>query len=164
MSAHCQVYSTLKKLPDGAKAQIGIVKNIFQMDPYHYLNPLDHIMAGEISCRFIIICCDVFSGCLLCLYCEWLSLCSLILFFVCDFSASSSSNLVFFSLSTLAFFSPLIPVLLLVHLLVLLSLLLLLLVLLLSCSLVFQVRSTIPSTNRLSNSFERVTSTFSFLE
>ena len=38
MLAHVRVYETLKAMPGGDKAEIGLVKNIFQFDPYQRWN------------------------------------------------------------------------------------------------------------------------------
>src|SRR5262249_40421379 len=45
LEAHVAVYRALKKLPDGEKSRIGILKNIFQLDPYDAANPLDQLGA-----------------------------------------------------------------------------------------------------------------------
>jgi beta-glucosidase len=45
MHAHTEVYETLKKRTGGADARIGIVKNIFQIDPYRRWSPLDWWLA-----------------------------------------------------------------------------------------------------------------------
>ncbi len=45
MHAHTEVYETLKKRTGGAQARIGIVKNIFQIDPYRRWSPLDWWLA-----------------------------------------------------------------------------------------------------------------------
>ena len=44
--SHVRVYQALKALPGGDRAQIGLVKSLFQFDPYHRWNPLDHLGAG----------------------------------------------------------------------------------------------------------------------
>lgn len=42
MKSHVQIYERIKSLPDGDKAQIGIVKNMMQMDALGKYNILDH--------------------------------------------------------------------------------------------------------------------------
>ncbi len=44
MKAHVQVYNRIKSLPDGEKTQIGLVKNMMQMDPLGEWNILDNLM------------------------------------------------------------------------------------------------------------------------
>ena len=39
MRSHCRVYAALKAMPGGENAQIGLVKNIFQFDPWRRWNP-----------------------------------------------------------------------------------------------------------------------------
>ena len=46
--SHTQVYHHLKSLPNGDKVQIGLVKNIFQFDPWSRWNPLHWYI-----CRFM---------------------------------------------------------------------------------------------------------------
>lgn len=41
LKAHVATYRMAKNNPDTASAQIGILKNIFQLDPYNAYNPLD---------------------------------------------------------------------------------------------------------------------------
>ena len=45
LEAHVAVYQALKELPGGQQSKIGILKNIYQLDPYDAANPLDHIGA-----------------------------------------------------------------------------------------------------------------------
>lgn len=45
LEAHVQTYHTLKMLPGGSASRIGILKNIYQLDPWNYYNPLDHLAA-----------------------------------------------------------------------------------------------------------------------
>ena len=45
LEAHVAVYQALKELPGGKQSKIGILKNIYQLDPYDAANPLDHIGA-----------------------------------------------------------------------------------------------------------------------
>lgn len=47
LEAHVLVYQAFKALPNGAQSRVGILKNIFQLDPWNYLNPLDHL-----ACKF----------------------------------------------------------------------------------------------------------------
>jgi len=44
MKAHVQVYQKLKSLPNGQKAQIGLVKNMMQMDAMGKYNIMDHFI------------------------------------------------------------------------------------------------------------------------
>ncbi len=44
MKAHVQVYQRIKSLPEGQHAQIGIVKNMMQMDAYSTYNLFDHLI------------------------------------------------------------------------------------------------------------------------
>jgi beta-glucosidase len=46
LEAHVHVYQTLKARPGGMESKIGILKNTFQIDPWDYCNPLDHIGAA----------------------------------------------------------------------------------------------------------------------
>lgn len=44
LEAHVAVYRAIKALPEiGSKSQVGILKNILQLDPWNVLNPLDHL-------------------------------------------------------------------------------------------------------------------------
>jgi beta-glucosidase len=43
LQAHVQTYQTLKALPSGKQARIGITHNIYQVDPYHWFSPFQHI-------------------------------------------------------------------------------------------------------------------------
>jgi len=43
LNAHVMVYKTLKSMPGGKKAQIGITKYIYQLEPWNKWNPLDHL-------------------------------------------------------------------------------------------------------------------------
>lgn len=43
LEAHVAVYRALKALPSGKESRIGILKNIFQLDPYDAANPLDQL-------------------------------------------------------------------------------------------------------------------------
>jgi len=45
LEAHVRVYQSLKKQPNGDKVQIGLVKNIFQFDPYRSWHLIDNILA-----------------------------------------------------------------------------------------------------------------------
>ncbi|MEC7984212.1 MAG: family 1 glycosylhydrolase, partial [Myxococcota bacterium] len=47
MRSHVQVYHTLKSMENGGRVRIGLVKNIFQFDPYHRWN-----LAHTMLCRF----------------------------------------------------------------------------------------------------------------
>jgi len=59
-AAHVQMVAAIKALPGGADAQVGLVKNIFQMDPWQRWNPihwllcrvLDHVY-NESILRFL---------------------------------------------------------------------------------------------------------------
>ena len=44
MKSHVQIYNKLKQLPGGKEAQIGIVKNMMQMDAKGKYNILDHVI------------------------------------------------------------------------------------------------------------------------
>ncbi len=46
--SHTRVYVALKALPGGDTARIGLVKSLFQFDPYHRWNPVDWV--GARSC------------------------------------------------------------------------------------------------------------------
>lgn len=48
MRSHTKVYHHLKALPNGQDVQIGLVKNIFQFDPWHRWNPIHWYI-----CRFM---------------------------------------------------------------------------------------------------------------
>ncbi len=52
LEAHVQVYEALKKLPGGDKAQIGLVKNIFQFDPQRRWNFFDWMLARRFNYLF----------------------------------------------------------------------------------------------------------------
>jgi beta-glucosidase len=52
LEAHTQVYRALKKLPGGEKAQIGLVKNIFQFDPYRRWNFFDWLLSRQFNDLF----------------------------------------------------------------------------------------------------------------
>jgi beta-glucosidase len=41
LAAHVRVYHALKALPGGDRAEIGLVKNVFQFDPFRRWHPLD---------------------------------------------------------------------------------------------------------------------------
>ena len=43
LQAHVQVYQALKKMDGGPQSRIGILKNIYQLDPWDYCNPLHHL-------------------------------------------------------------------------------------------------------------------------
>lgn len=44
LEAHVAVYQAIKALPEiGSKSQVGILKNIFQLDAWDACNPLDHL-------------------------------------------------------------------------------------------------------------------------
>ncbi len=45
LEAHVQVYQALKKLPGGATARIGILHNMYQIDPWNRWNPFDILYA-----------------------------------------------------------------------------------------------------------------------
>lgn len=45
LEAHVAVYRALKALPGGEKSKIGILKNIYQLDPWDAANPLDQLGA-----------------------------------------------------------------------------------------------------------------------
>lgn len=47
LEAHVAVYRALKELPGGKESRIGILKNIFQLDPYDAANPLE-----KLACYF----------------------------------------------------------------------------------------------------------------
>jgi beta-glucosidase len=47
LEAHTQVYQALKPMPGGDKAQIGLVKNIFQLDPYRRWRLLDWLLSRQ---------------------------------------------------------------------------------------------------------------------
>ena len=51
MKAHVEVYRALKKMPGGDRAQIGIVHNIVQFEPYHTVpcNPLNWVESSVTS-------------------------------------------------------------------------------------------------------------------
>ncbi|CAF1620824.1 unnamed protein product, partial [Didymodactylos carnosus] len=47
LEAHVRIYDNIKKISSSSsKHQIGIVKDIFQFEPYNPLNPLDHYLAS----------------------------------------------------------------------------------------------------------------------
>jgi len=52
LAAHTEVYQALKKLPGGDKAKIGLVKNIFQFDPYRRWNFFDWMLARRFNYLF----------------------------------------------------------------------------------------------------------------
>lgn len=52
LEAHTQVYLALKRLPGGEKAQIGLVKNIFQFDPNRRWNFLDWLISRKLNDLF----------------------------------------------------------------------------------------------------------------
>jgi len=52
LEAHTKVYQALKDLPNGGKAQIGLVKNIFQFDPYHRWNFFDWLISRQFNDLF----------------------------------------------------------------------------------------------------------------
>ncbi len=43
LQVHVMTYQALKKLPGGPESRIGILINIFQLDPWHSWNPLDQL-------------------------------------------------------------------------------------------------------------------------
>ena len=49
LNAHVKVYQTLKSLPGGKSAQIGLVKNIFQFDPLRRWNSLDWLFSKVLN-------------------------------------------------------------------------------------------------------------------
>jgi beta-glucosidase len=49
LEAHTQAYLALKRLPNGDKAQIGLVKNIFQFDPYRRWHLLDWLVSRQFN-------------------------------------------------------------------------------------------------------------------
>lgn len=49
MRSHSRVYRRLKSLPNGKDVQIGLVKNIFQFDPYHRWNPIHWLMCNTLD-------------------------------------------------------------------------------------------------------------------
>jgi beta-glucosidase len=52
LEAHVQVYQALKRLPNGDKAQIGLVKNIFQFDPYRRWHLFDWLVSRQFNKLF----------------------------------------------------------------------------------------------------------------
>lgn len=52
LEAHTQTYYALKQMPGGDKAQIGLVKNIFQFDPYRRWNLLDWVLGHRLNNLF----------------------------------------------------------------------------------------------------------------
>jgi len=46
LEAHVQAYHKIKSLPGGSEAQVGLVKNMTQMDPYRKWNPFDWFLAN----------------------------------------------------------------------------------------------------------------------
>lgn len=57
LEAHMQVYHALKKMPGGDEAQIGLVKNIFQLDPHRRWHWLDWALSRQLN--------HVFNDCIL---------------------------------------------------------------------------------------------------
>ncbi len=49
LKAHCQVYHTLKALPGGDEAQIGLVHNVLKFRPYSSWNPIELISCYLLS-------------------------------------------------------------------------------------------------------------------
>ncbi len=49
LEAHVQVYQALKRLANGDKAQIGLVKNIFQFDPYRRWHLFDWLVSRQFN-------------------------------------------------------------------------------------------------------------------
>ena len=49
LNAHVLVYRTLKSMPNGNDVKIGMVKNIFQFDPFNRINPLDLYMSSLLN-------------------------------------------------------------------------------------------------------------------
>ena len=49
LKAHCQVYRTLKTMPNGEKAQIGLVHNLLKMEPYNSWNFIVSIPCSYLS-------------------------------------------------------------------------------------------------------------------
>ncbi len=49
LEAHVQAYRRIKSLPGGQEAQVGLVKNMTQMDPYRKWNPFDWTLANLID-------------------------------------------------------------------------------------------------------------------
>jgi beta-glucosidase len=52
LEAHAQAYQALKRLPNGDKAQIGLVKNIFQFDPYRRWHLFDWLVSRQFNGLF----------------------------------------------------------------------------------------------------------------
>lgn len=52
LEAHVQVYRALKRLPGGEKAQIGLVKDIFQFDPNNRWNFFDWLISRKLNDLF----------------------------------------------------------------------------------------------------------------
>lgn len=52
LEAHTQVYLALKRLPGGEKAQIGLVKDIFQFDPNQRWNIFDWLVSRKLNDLF----------------------------------------------------------------------------------------------------------------
>ncbi len=52
LEAHVQAYQALKRLPNGDKAQIGLVKNIFQFDPYRRWHLFDWLVSRQFNGLF----------------------------------------------------------------------------------------------------------------
>eukprot|EP00455_Lapot_gusevi_P022480 TRINITY_DN233_c0_g2_i1.p1 TRINITY_DN233_c0_g2~~TRINITY_DN233_c0_g2_i1.p1 ORF type:complete len:477 (-),score=115.92 TRINITY_DN233_c0_g2_i1:302-1732(-) len=49
LEAHVRTYFRLKEMPGGSDAQIGLVKDIFQFEPWTWWNPCDRILASSID-------------------------------------------------------------------------------------------------------------------
>ncbi len=52
LEAHTQVYHALKRMPGGNQAQIGLVKNIFQFDPYRRWHWGDWLLSRQFNALF----------------------------------------------------------------------------------------------------------------
>lgn len=52
LNAHVEIYKTIKSMPGGKEAQIGIVKQIFHFDPYNKYNPLDRTLCYYLNHLF----------------------------------------------------------------------------------------------------------------
>lgn len=52
LEAHVRVYQSLKQMPNGDRVEIGLVKNIFQFDPYRFWHLIDNILALTLDTVF----------------------------------------------------------------------------------------------------------------
>ncbi len=52
LEAHTRAYHALKKLPGGQQAQIGLVKNVFQFDPFRRWHFMDGLLARRLNVLF----------------------------------------------------------------------------------------------------------------